>query len=71
MLDLLDIKTNDTDITKYRNEFLRRNKMMVTKDILKSRNVPDVGSIPISSEGYINESMNNTKENFIISCLKK
>ena len=36
--------------------------MEVTKDFLKPSNVPDVASIPISSEYYINESNNLTQE---------
>ena len=36
--------------------------MIVTKESLKSRNVPDIGSIPISSEDYINESKDLTEE---------
>ena len=36
--------------------------MVVTKEFLKSRNVPDIGSIKISSENYINESKNLTQE---------
>ena len=36
--------------------------MIVTKEFLKSRNVPDVGSITISSEDYINKSKNLTQE---------
>ena len=37
---------------------MRVKRIIVTKDFLKSRNVPDIGSIPIFSEDYINESNN-------------
>ena len=30
--------------------------MVLNNEFLKSRNVPDIGSIPISSDDYINES---------------
>ena len=59
-MELLDINTNDTDITNYRNDFLRGNKKIVTKEFLKSGNVPGIGLITISSEDYINESKNIT-----------
>ena len=36
--------------------------MILTKELLKSRNVKDIWYIPISSEGYINESKNLTQE---------
>ena len=35
--------------------------MIVTKELLKSSNVPDIGSITISLEDYINELNNLTK----------
>ena len=35
--------------------------MVVTKEFLNPRNVPDIGSITISSEDYINESKNPTQ----------
>ena len=38
------------------------NTMVFTKEFLKSRNVPDIGSIPIYSEDYIDESNNLTRE---------
>ena len=41
---------------------MRGNKMKVIKELLKSRNVPDIGSITIYSEDYINESKNLTQE---------
>ena len=58
---LLDIHTNYPDSTKYSIRLLRGNTMIVTKYFLKSRNVPYIGSIPISSEDYINESKNLTQ----------
>ena len=36
--------------------------MVLTKELLKSRNVPDIGYIPFFSEEYINESNNLTQE---------
>ena len=36
--------------------------MVVPKELLKSRNMPDIGSIPISPKDYINESKNLTQE---------
>ena len=59
-MDLVDINTNDPDSIKYSINFFIVNTMIVTKEFLKSNNVPDIGSIPISSEDYINESKNIT-----------
>ena len=36
--------------------------MVITNEILRSRNVPYIGSIPILSEDYINKSKNTTQE---------
>ena len=47
MVDLVDINKNYLDVIKYIIKFLRGNTMVVTKKFLKSRNVPDIGSIPI------------------------
>ena len=47
MLDLVDINTNDTDITKYRIKLLVWNTMIVSKEFLKPSNVPDNVSIKI------------------------
>ena len=58
----MGVNTNDPDSIKYIIKFLRVNTMLVTKDFLKSSNVPDIGSITISSEYYINESKNITQE---------
>ena len=55
MADLVDINTNYPDRTKYSIKLLKGNTIMVTKDLPKSINVPDIGYIPISSENYINE----------------
>ena len=62
MEELVDINTNDADITKYSIDFLKGDEMIVTKEFLKSMNVTDIGSIPIYSEDYINESNNLTQE---------
>ena len=62
MVDLVDVNTNDPDTIKYIIKFLRLNTMVITKELLKSMNVPDIGSIPISSEDYINESKNLIQE---------
>ena len=62
MVDLVDVNTNDVDIIKYIIKFLILIEMVVTKEFLSSSNVPDIGSIPISSEDYICESTNITQE---------
>ena len=62
ILDLADLNTNNPDRIKYINKFLRVNTIIITKDLLKSRNVPDIGKIPISSEDYITKSNNLTRE---------
>ena len=49
MVDLVDVNTNDPDKIKYIIKFLRVNKMVVTQEFLKSSNVLDIVSIPISS----------------------
>ena len=54
MAEMVDVNTYDTDIIKCFIKFLTLNKMLVNKDLLKSINVPDIVSIPISSEDYIN-----------------
>ena len=63
MVDLVDLNKNDSFSIKYIIKFLRGNKMVVNKEFLKSRNVLDIGYIPISPEEYINESKNLTKKN--------
>ena len=55
MVGLLGINTNDPDSIKHSIKFLRINTMIVTKELLKSRNAPDIGSVTISLEDYINE----------------
>ena len=60
-MDLVGINTNDPDSIKYILKFLRKITVIVTKDFLKSRNVPDTGYIPIYFEDYINESKNLTQ----------
>ena len=42
--------------------------MIGTKEFLKSRNIPNIGFIPISLEDYINESNNLTQEKLRTSC---
>ena len=49
MVDLVEVNTNDPDSIKYIINLLRVNTMIVTKEFLKSRNVPYIGSIQISS----------------------
>ena len=62
MVDLVDINTNNPDIITQSIKLLRVNTMIVTKALLNSKNVPYIGSIPISSEDYITESNNTTQE---------
>ena len=59
---MVDINTNDTDRNNYRIELFRGNTMILMNKLLKPRNVTYVGSIPNSSEDYINESNNLTQE---------
>ena len=61
MVELVDTNTNDPNSTRYIIELLRGNTMIVTKESLKSTNVPDIRSITISSEDYINEPKNITQ----------
>ena len=53
MLELADVNMNDTDRIKYIVQFMRGNTMVVTKQFLKSRNVPDIVSITNYPEEYI------------------
>ena len=62
MVDMVDINTTCPDSINDIIKLLILNKMILTKDLLKSSNVTDIGSIPISSEDYINESKNTTQE---------
>ena len=59
---MVDINKNYPDSIKYIIKLLRINKMVVTKEFLKSRNVTYIGSIPISSENYIHKSKNIAQE---------
>ena len=43
MVDMADINTNDPDSNRYIIVFLRGNIIIVTKEFLKSGNVPDIG----------------------------
>ena len=45
IVKLVYINTTDTDSKKYRIKLLRGNTRVVTKEFLKSRNVPDMGLI--------------------------
>ena len=60
VVELVDVNKNDPGSIKYIIRLLRGNTMVVTKEFLKSRNVPDIVSITIYSEEYINESKNTT-----------
>ena len=62
MVELEDVNTNDPDYIKYSIMSLIENTIVLTQDFLGSRNVPDIVSIPISSEGNINESKNLKQE---------
>ena len=59
---MVDVNTNDPYFIRYTIKLFRGNKMVVTKEFLKSRNVPDTESIKISSEDYINGSTNLKEE---------
>ena len=52
------MNTDYPDSTKYIIKLLRGNTMVVTKDFINLINVLDIGSIPISSEDYINKWKN-------------
>ena len=45
MVEMLDVNKNDSCIIKYIINLFIGNKMVVTKDFPKSRNVPDIVSI--------------------------
>ena len=55
MVELVDVNANDPDSIKKIIKFLTGNTIVVTKEFLKSSNIPDIGSIPIYLEDYINE----------------
>ena len=42
MVELVDVNKNNPDSIKYIIKLLRGNKTVVTKDFLKSSNVPDI-----------------------------
>ena len=54
MVELLYVNTKYLDSTKYIIMFLRGDKMVVIKEVITSRIVPDIGSITIYLEAYIN-----------------
>ena len=60
MAELVDTNTNYSDRIKYRIKLLIGNTIIVTKYLLKQMNVPDIGSISISSKEYVNEYKNLT-----------
>ena len=62
MVDLVDVNKNDSNSIKCIIKVLRGDNMIFTKELLKSRNVSDIGSITIYSGGYINQSKNFTQE---------
>ena len=53
MMYLVDVNTNDPYSIKFIIKFLRVNTMLVTKEFLNSMNLPDIGSIKISSEDHL------------------
>ena len=62
MVEMVHLNTNDSYIIKYIMKFLGISKMIVTKEQIKTSNVTDIVSIPISSDDYINESNYPTQE---------
>ena len=50
---MVDINTNYLDSTKYSTKLFKGNTMIGTKELRKSSNFPDIGSISIYSEYYI------------------
>ena len=50
MVNLVVVNINDQYIMNYSINFFIGDKKEVTKNFLKSRNVPDIVSIPISPE---------------------
>ena len=55
MLKLVYVNINTPDKIKYIIKLLIRNTIVVTKELLKPWNVPDIRLIPISSEENINK----------------
>ena len=62
MVDLFNRNDNEPESTEYITKLLRGNTKVVTKEFLKSINVPDIVSITISSKVYINKSHNIIQE---------
>ena len=58
MAKLVDINTKNPDRIKYSIKLLKGEKMILTEEFLKARNMPDIGYIPISPENCIKESKN-------------
>ena len=54
MVDLVDKNKNNPYIIEYITQFLIINIMLVTKELLKARNMPYIVLIPISSGDYLN-----------------
>ena len=50
MVETVDINTNDPEIKKYIIKFLRKNTKLVTKEFIKSGNMPDIEWIQIYSQ---------------------
>ena len=66
MAELVDINNNDHESTKCIINFLQVKTKVFTKELLKSRNVRDIASLPIYSHDYINESKNIIQEKLIM-----
>ena len=62
MVELVDTNVNDPDITNYSINYLCVNTKVFAKEFLKLWNVPDITSITIFSEDYVNLSNNLTQE---------
>ena len=62
MMELVDINTNDPMSTNYSIKLLCSNTKVVTKELIKARNSPNIVSIMISLEYYINKPNNLTQE---------
>ena len=54
MVELAKINTNDAENTNYIIKFLLGNTNVITKEFLKSRNIPDIASVKIHSQDNIN-----------------
>ena len=71
IMELVDINTNDTNRTNYRSKLLRGNTKIVTKEFLKLRNVPGMGSITISQRIISTNQRISHNNKLIISCFQK